>query len=219
LAGRSVTAVPPWRRLAVVVTGPVSLRPRGRWRAVRLAFSSPNSRLRALPWPARSRSGSGAPLPGSGTPSAIRTWIPPDITAARTPVPCGLLAARASRESPRRPARAAGGQCGRAARAVIVLARHTGPGDTFLLLYGLLAYAGRRPLLVLKHTLALDPWIDVLLDLPGGPPPRPAAPRRGDGDAHAGRDVAQTRAQIASDARQHRGVVGQGLQLRTPRET
>jgi 1-acyl-sn-glycerol-3-phosphate acyltransferase len=46
---------------------------------------------------------------------------------------------------------------------VIVLARHAGPGDTFLLLYGLLAYAGRRPLLVLKHTLALDPWIDVLL--------------------------------------------------------
>jgi 1-acyl-sn-glycerol-3-phosphate acyltransferase len=46
---------------------------------------------------------------------------------------------------------------------VIFLARHAGPGDTFLLLYGLLAYAGRRPLLVLKHTLALDPWIDVLL--------------------------------------------------------
>jgi hypothetical protein len=40
---------------------------------------------------------------------------------------------------------------------VIVLARHAGPGDTFLLLYGLLAHAGRRPLLVLKHTLALDP--------------------------------------------------------------
>jgi 1-acyl-sn-glycerol-3-phosphate acyltransferase len=46
---------------------------------------------------------------------------------------------------------------------VIVLARHAGPGDAFLLLYGLLAHAGRRPLLVLKHTLALDPWIDVLL--------------------------------------------------------
>ncbi len=46
---------------------------------------------------------------------------------------------------------------------VIVLARHAGPGDAFLLVYGLLAYAGRRPLLVLKHTLALDPWIDVLL--------------------------------------------------------
>jgi len=46
---------------------------------------------------------------------------------------------------------------------VIVLARHAGPGDTFLLVYGLLAYAGRRPLLVLKRMLALDPWIDVLL--------------------------------------------------------
>jgi 1-acyl-sn-glycerol-3-phosphate acyltransferase len=32
-----------------------------------------------------------------------------------------------------------------------------------LLVYGLLAWAGRRPLLVLKRTLILDPWIDVLL--------------------------------------------------------
>jgi len=46
---------------------------------------------------------------------------------------------------------------------VIVLARHAGPGDSFLLVYGLLAYAGRRPLLVLKRALVLDPWIDVLL--------------------------------------------------------
>jgi 1-acyl-sn-glycerol-3-phosphate acyltransferase len=45
---------------------------------------------------------------------------------------------------------------------VIVLSRHAGPGDAFLLIYGLLAYARRRPLLVLKNTLALDPWIDVL---------------------------------------------------------
>lgn len=46
---------------------------------------------------------------------------------------------------------------------VIVLARHAGPGDTFLLVYGLLAYAGQRPLVVLKRALILDPWIDVLL--------------------------------------------------------
>ena len=45
---------------------------------------------------------------------------------------------------------------------VIVLSRHAGPGDAFLLVYALLAYAGRRPLPVLKNTLALDPWIDVL---------------------------------------------------------
>jgi hypothetical protein len=38
-----------------------------------------------------------------------------------------------------------------------------GPGDTFLLLYGLLANAGRRSLLALKHTLALDPRIEVPL--------------------------------------------------------
>jgi 1-acyl-sn-glycerol-3-phosphate acyltransferase len=46
---------------------------------------------------------------------------------------------------------------------VIVLSRHAGPGDAFLLVYALLAYAGRRPLPVLKNTLALDPWIDVLI--------------------------------------------------------
>lgn len=46
---------------------------------------------------------------------------------------------------------------------VIVLSRHAGPGDSFLLVYALLAVAGRRPLIVLKRTLALDPWIDVLL--------------------------------------------------------
>jgi 1-acyl-sn-glycerol-3-phosphate acyltransferase len=45
---------------------------------------------------------------------------------------------------------------------VIVLSRHAGPGDAFLLIYGLLAHARRRPLPVLKNTLALDPWIDVL---------------------------------------------------------
>jgi 1-acyl-sn-glycerol-3-phosphate acyltransferase len=45
---------------------------------------------------------------------------------------------------------------------VIILSRHAGPGDAFLLIYGLLAHARRRPLPVLKNTLALDPWIDVL---------------------------------------------------------
>jgi 1-acyl-sn-glycerol-3-phosphate acyltransferase len=48
-------------------------------------------------------------------------------------------------------------------RPVIVLSRHAGPGDSFLLIYAMLAYARRRPFVVLKHTLALDPWIDVLL--------------------------------------------------------
>jgi 1-acyl-sn-glycerol-3-phosphate acyltransferase len=51
---------------------------------------------------------------------------------------------------------------GTAPRPVLILSRHAGPGDAFLLIYALLAYAGRRPLPVLKDTLALDPWIDVL---------------------------------------------------------
>jgi 1-acyl-sn-glycerol-3-phosphate acyltransferase len=46
---------------------------------------------------------------------------------------------------------------------LIVLSRHGGPGDSFLLVHALLVYAHRRPLIVLKDTLAFDPLIDVSL--------------------------------------------------------
>jgi 1-acyl-sn-glycerol-3-phosphate acyltransferase len=46
---------------------------------------------------------------------------------------------------------------------LLVFSRHAGPGDSFLLVYALLAAAQRRPRIVLKHTLALDPLIDVVL--------------------------------------------------------
>lgn len=45
---------------------------------------------------------------------------------------------------------------------LLVFSRHAGPGDSFLLAYGLLA-TGRRPRIVAKQTLRLDPFIDVLL--------------------------------------------------------
>jgi 1-acyl-sn-glycerol-3-phosphate acyltransferase len=45
---------------------------------------------------------------------------------------------------------------------LLVFSRHAGPGDSFLLVYALLA-AGRRPRVVLTERLALDPLIDVLL--------------------------------------------------------
>ena len=151
--------------LAVIVTGPVSLCLRGRWRAVRLgAFLVTYLALEV------------AALAG-----ALAVWVRCGPAWRRDAVryqdlnfrlierllarlyraACWLFGLRAevcAGQQERQEVRASA-----APGPVIVLARHAGPGDTFLLLYGLLAYAGRRPLLVLKHTLALDPWIDVLL--------------------------------------------------------
>ncbi len=52
----------------------------------------------------------------------------------------------------------------RLARPIIVLARHAGPGDSFLLVHQLLSRYGRRPRIVLKATLQLDPSIDVVIN-------------------------------------------------------
>lgn len=46
---------------------------------------------------------------------------------------------------------------------LIVLSRHGGPGDSFLLLHALLVHGHRRPRIVLKDTLTLDPFIDMVL--------------------------------------------------------
>ncbi len=48
-------------------------------------------------------------------------------------------------------------------RPLIVLSRHAGPGDSFLLVHALLTLARRRPRIVLKESLTFDPLIDVLL--------------------------------------------------------
>ncbi len=49
-----------------------------------------------------------------------------------------------------------------ASRPVIVLSRHAGPGDSFLLVHYLISVYGRRPRVVMKATLQLDPGIDVV---------------------------------------------------------
>jgi 1-acyl-sn-glycerol-3-phosphate acyltransferase len=46
---------------------------------------------------------------------------------------------------------------------LIVCARHAGPGDSFILMFGLLHRFHREPRVVLKDTIAWDPMIDVLL--------------------------------------------------------
>ena len=50
----------------------------------------------------------------------------------------------------------------RLARPVIVLSRHAGPGDSFLLVRHLLSEYQRRPRVVMKATLQLDPGVDVV---------------------------------------------------------
>lgn len=58
-------------------------------------------------------------------------------------------------------------------RPVIVLSRHAGPGDSFLIVHHLLNVCGRRPRIVLNAALQLDPAIDVVLNrLPNAFVPR-----------------------------------------------
>lgn len=53
-------------------------------------------------------------------------------------------------------------QTARLARPVIVLSRHAGPGDSLLLVHHLLSVYGRRPRVVMKATMQLDPSLDVV---------------------------------------------------------
>jgi 1-acyl-sn-glycerol-3-phosphate acyltransferase len=53
-------------------------------------------------------------------------------------------------------------QAARLARPVIVLSRHAGPGDSLLLVRHLLSMYGRRPRVVMKATMQLDPSLDVV---------------------------------------------------------
>jgi len=52
----------------------------------------------------------------------------------------------------------------RLARPVIVLSRHAGPGDSFLLVHHLLSRYGRQPRVVMKAALQLDPGLDVVIN-------------------------------------------------------
>jgi len=47
-------------------------------------------------------------------------------------------------------------------RPLIVLSRHAGPGDSLLLVHHLLTVCDRRPRVVMKATLQLDPSIDIV---------------------------------------------------------
>jgi 1-acyl-sn-glycerol-3-phosphate acyltransferase len=49
-------------------------------------------------------------------------------------------------------------------RPLLVLSRHAGPGDSFLLIHALINRYDREPRIVLKNSLLWDPAIDVLLN-------------------------------------------------------
>jgi 1-acyl-sn-glycerol-3-phosphate acyltransferase len=49
-------------------------------------------------------------------------------------------------------------------RPLVVMARHAGPGDSFLVIHALMNWYDREPRIVLKTTLQWDPAIDVLLN-------------------------------------------------------
>jgi len=51
-----------------------------------------------------------------------------------------------------------------AGRPLIVLSRHAGPGDSFLLVHALVNWYAREPRIVLKDTMQWDPAIDVVLN-------------------------------------------------------
>jgi len=88
---------------------------------------------------------------------AIMKWFLDLVYGAAT----RTLGLRVEVDEPPRPAGAAGD---RPARPVIVLSRHAGPGDSFLLVHHLLSVYGRRPRIVLKASLQLDPGIDVIVN-------------------------------------------------------
>jgi 1-acyl-sn-glycerol-3-phosphate acyltransferase len=67
----------------------------------------------------------------------------------------------------------------RLTRPVIVLSRHAGPGDSFLLVHYLLSRYQRKPRIVMKAALQFDPGLDVVINrLPNAFVP----PHRGPGN-------------------------------------
>jgi 1-acyl-sn-glycerol-3-phosphate acyltransferase len=53
---------------------------------------------------------------------------------------------------------------GGATRSILVLSRHAGPGDSFLLMDALVNGYGRNPRIVLKEFMQWDPAVDVILN-------------------------------------------------------
>jgi 1-acyl-sn-glycerol-3-phosphate acyltransferase len=73
-------------------------------------------------------------------------------------------------------------------RPLVVMARHAGPGDSFLVVQALMNRYGREPRIVLKNTLQWDPAIDIILNrLPN----RFIAPNPGSSGSETERHIAE----------------------------
>lgn len=92
---------------------------------------------------------------------------------------CGL---RVEVDGPLSPAGRSGSLAGRDG-PLIVLSRHAGPGDSLLLIRHLLTVCGRRPRVVMKASLQLDPSLDVV----GNRVPNVFVRRRGGAAEQVGR--------------------------------
>jgi 1-acyl-sn-glycerol-3-phosphate acyltransferase len=138
---------------AAVLTCPVSLRPHGRWRAVRLcAFALVYLSVDVAGVLA---AGAVALRPGHADRAAY-----PELTRL-----LGVLRRAAVRMFGLRVevTPAVREAVGDGARPLLVLGRHAGLGDSFLLVHTLLADARLRPRIVLKRVLRLDPCLDILV--------------------------------------------------------
>jgi len=71
-------------------------------------------------------------------------------------------------------------------RPLLILSRHAGPGDSFLVVHALVNWYAREPRIVLKDTLQWDPAIDVLLNRLPNRFIRPQSGRSGDLVAQVG---------------------------------
>jgi 1-acyl-sn-glycerol-3-phosphate acyltransferase len=80
-------------------------------------------------------------------------------------------------------------------RPLLVLSRHAGPGDSFLLVHELMSVYGRNPRIVLRSTLQWDPTVDLILNRL---PTRFITPASGAGDAVA-RTIGGLAAQLGDD--------------------
>ena len=79
-------------------------------------------------------------------------------------------------------------------RPLLILSRHAGPGDSFLVVHALVNWYAREPRIVLKDTLQWDPAIDVVLNRLPNRFIRPEPGRNGDlVERQVGRAVAQPR--------------------------
>jgi 1-acyl-sn-glycerol-3-phosphate acyltransferase len=91
----------------------------------------------------------------------------------------------------------------RLTRPVVVLSRHAGPGDSFLLVHHLLSLYRRKPRIVMKAALQFDPSLDVVINrLPHAfvRPRKPAPAPRAGADAAVAAAGAATAAPGAATA-------------------